>query len=145
MNRDVLSYGTVLAGSLFFMLMTGGIPKTDASLVSSAFFPRIVLGLLICLSALGLYRALRSGKKHQAAASIQMPFFIIMGVVLGYIVLLGLAGFVIATSTFLFTASWYMLDTDRTPAKLGALAAFSFVVAWGINYIFIEILMFILP
>lgn len=144
MNRDVLSYGVILAGSIFFMIMTAYIPLTGASLVSSAFFPRLILGMLIVLSAIGLHKARKEGGAVKKNAKIHAPFFIIVGLAVGFIVLLNLAGFVIATSSFIFATSLYMYG-EYNPKIMAVLAAFALCIAFGVHYVFTEVLMFILP
>ena len=143
MKRDVLSYGVILVGSIFFMFMTTNIAVTPASLASSAFFPRILLGVLICLSAYGLFKAWKAPDRGQVQ-KMQRPLAIMLGLCIGFVVLLHLVGFVAATTAFIFVSSLYM-SGDASPKKLALSACVAFAIAWGINYIFIEILMFILP
>ncbi len=54
MNRDIISYAVILAGSILFLCLSLKIPRTDVTLVNSASFPMLVLGITAVLSALGL-------------------------------------------------------------------------------------------
>jgi ABC-type Fe3+ transport system permease subunit len=148
MKRDVLCYGVVLAGSIFFMFSSLNITMTQASMVSSAFFPRILLGVMIVLSILGLYKAVKEKDADSADAdekkTMRSPFAVIIALCIGFFVLLNLAGFVIATAVFLFAASLYM-TADLRPKNVAILAGTSFAIAFAVNYIFTEILLFILP
>ncbi len=143
MNRDVLCYGTVLAGSVFFLFAAKDIAVTEASLASSAFFPRILLGALVALSATGLYKTVRAGAGGKGQ-KIHSPLLVMLGLCVGFIALLHLAGFVIATTAFIFTASLYM-SADYSAKNIALMAGLGFTIAFGINYVFINILMFILP
>ena len=143
MNRDTVSYGIILAGSLFFMAMTWAIQRTDVTLVNSALFPRIVLGILIALSALGLYRSLKThdGKSMPA---MHYALWIVLGIIGAFILMLNVVGFVIAAGLFIAVFSLYMAG-DYRAVNIARMTGIGFAISWGINYIFIEVLSYILP
>ena len=143
MNKDTISYSVILAGGLFFLAMTMNMPVTEVTLINSALFPRIVLGTVILMSTAGLYGAVRSGARKRVD-TVQCPFFIGVAFLLGFIVLLRFTGFVIAAGSFIAAFSLYMMGTTRLKTVATMLAA-GFAIALGIDYIFTEILSFILP
>ncbi|MDR0466719.1 MAG: tripartite tricarboxylate transporter TctB family protein [Deltaproteobacteria bacterium] len=143
MNKDTASYSVILAGSLFFLAMTMNMPVTEVTLVNSSLFPRIVLGAVALMSAGGLYMAVKSGERKRAEA-VRAPLFIGFAFLLGFIVLLRFFGFVIAAGAFIAAFSMYMTGTTRPKTAVIMLAA-GFAVSLGINYVFTEILSFILP
>ena len=143
MNKDTISYSVILAGSLFFLFMTTAITTTEVTLVNSALFPRIVLAGIAIMSAVGLYGAVRSGER-KPVAKVHAPLFIGFAFLLGFIVLLRFAGFVIAAGTFIAAFSLYMMGTVK-PKITAIMFASGFAVSLGINYIFTNILSFILP
>ena len=143
MNRDVVSYGVIFLGSLFFMAMTWAIPRTDVTLVNSALFPRIVLSILITLSALGLFRALKT-RDGRPMPAMHHAMWIVLGIISAFILLLSVVGFIISAGLFMTAFSIYMAG-DYRAINIVRMTALGFAIAWGINYVFIEILSFILP
>ena len=143
MNKDTVSYSVILAGSLFFLAMTMNMPVTEVTVINSALFPRIVLMAVALMSAAGLYGAVRSGERNKVDG-IQSPLFIGFAFLLGFIVLLRFAGFVIAAGSFIAAFSLYMMGTVK-PKTVAVMLAVGFALSLGINYIFTEILSFILP
>lgn len=143
MNKDTVSYAIVLAASLFFFAMTWSIASTEVTVVNSALFPRILLIGMSLMSAAGLYGAVRSGER-KAAAKVHAPLFIGFAFLLGFIILLRVAGFVIAAGTFIAAFSLYMMGTTK-PKTAAIMLAGGFAVSIGIDYIFTNVLSFILP
>ena len=146
MKRDVLGYGVVLVFSIFFMVASADIAMTEASLTSSAFFPRILLTVLILMSALGLYKTVKDNKAARLGEGkkIHRGLAVIIGMCVGYFVLLNIVGFAIATFALLLACSLYMMG-DYRPKTIAIMAAVSFALAYAIYYIFTKILMFMLP
>jgi hypothetical protein len=143
MNKDTASYSAILAGSLFFLAMTMNMPVTEVTLINSALFPRVVLAPIALMSALGLYGAVRSGERNKADA-VRVPFFIGFAFLFGGIVLMRFAGFVIAAGVFIAAFSLYMMGTTK-PKTAAAMFGIGFAVALGIDYVFTNVLTFILP
>lgn len=143
MNKDTVSYSIVLAASAFFLAMTSTIASTEVTVVNSSLFPRILLIGMILMSAIGLFKAIKSGERTPAD-KVYAPLFIGFGFLIGFILLLRFAGFVVAAGTFIATFSLYMMGTVK-PKMAAIMFAGGFAVSFGIDYIFTNILSFILP
>ncbi len=79
-----------------------------------------------------------------ALKPIQTPLWIMLGIVAAFIILLNLAGFIIAAGLFIAVFSVYMAGDNR-PVYIARMLAVGFAISFAVNYIFTEILSYILP
>jgi hypothetical protein len=143
MNRDLVSYSIVFLGSLFFFALTFRLPVTEVTLINSAVFPRIVLGIMIMISAPGAYAAFRHGKA-ETRKKIDRAFLIGIAAILALVLAVQHIGFIPAAGSFITLFSLYMIGEVKPKTAIVSLVA-GFGTAFGIHYVFTNILTFILP
>lgn len=145
-QRNILSTTIILVVSILFFTQTYSIPETAVTMVSSAMFPRIILGVIIAMAVVQLYgdirkRPLTSVKREPVHVSL-LVVFVLLAVLLG---LLEWAGFVVAATVFMTLFSLFMTGHWNKPLSVLKTLAINLLLSFGIYYLFVNVLMFVLP
>jgi hypothetical protein len=147
---DLLMALAMLALSVALYIQSGEIDTTMIYALGPVFFPKILIGILAVLSLVLLYQSVDlTGRKgwcqpvKKATANAFVLRWSLVALVLVYLVVLPLAGYVYATIPFLF-AGMCLLGPLK-PKDLAIYAVTSVAVALGLQYIFATLLKLFLP
>ncbi|MGH7308241.1 MAG: tripartite tricarboxylate transporter TctB family protein [Candidatus Rokuibacteriota bacterium] len=100
-SRDGVAGLACLAGSLFLLWLSRGLPQPALVPIGPAFYPRILFGVTAVLAALLLVSDLRRGHRPPAPAAAQYRLVLLtFAVFTGYVILLPLLGYRVATLLF---------------------------------------------
>jgi putative tricarboxylic transport membrane protein len=122
-KKDYLFYGIVILFALFFLVMTPGIEITNESfIVGPRSWPYILLTLMMILGLFGMIKSYMVSKKSKAIEPVdkedgnesERKFFklsipmVSLGLVILYVVLLNMLGFILSTILFLYGISFLL-------------------------------------
>ena len=127
LGRDGLAGLVILGISLALLVQAVQLPKLPIVPVGPGFYPSIVLGFLAAMSALLVLQDLARGRERAAAAAPQprRNYRLVVAafaIVAGYVVVLPLLGFRLATASFVVTLQ-AAIETPRTVRGWATLAA----------------------
>lgn len=145
-QRNILPTMIILVLSILFFTQTYSIPETAVTMVSSAMFPRIILGVIIAMTMIQLYgdirkRPLPSVQREPVHVSL-LIVFLLLAVMLG---LLKWVGFVVAATVFMTLFSLFMTGNWKKPLDILKTFVINLALSLGIYYLFVKVLMFVLP
>jgi hypothetical protein len=99
-SKDGVAGLACLAGSLFLLWLSRGLPQPALVPIGPAFYPRILFGVTAVLAALLIVSDLRRGQSP-APATVQYRLVLLtFAVFTGYVILLPLLGYRVATLLF---------------------------------------------
>lgn len=153
LGGQVVSYAVILAISLALFWVAGSLPASRWEPLGAGAFPKMVLGLLALVSALGLIGGLRRLRVARAAeasggaaggglARFRMVLVVLASFVV-YVAVLRWIGFSVATFVFLLA-----LQLALGPKRAGAIAvmvAIAAVFSFGTDLLFAEAFNVFLP
>lgn len=145
--RDAVA-GTVMAAvSGAYLWGTGSIRHYGDAAVDSRFFPYILGSLMLVLSVALLMLGLRNACKgvqpsgEYTRCNYKVPLCLL--VIIGYILLIGQIGFVLASTLFLIAQTFLMAPRQHWRPVLTVVV--SFVFSWAVNAVFIHAFDLYLP
>lgn len=147
-SSEITPAAIILVLSVFFMFCTTNIEKTSVSLVSSALFPSIVLGIIAILSCVNLYssyKKAKAGKQAKPLKEINTKKIIFVTIILlATVISMNIIGFVFAAILCISILSVYSQGQYnlKEVAKAVLLAV---VVTVALKYVFIDFLQVTLP
>jgi len=147
---DLLMGLALLGLSVALYIQTGKIDTTMVYALGPVFFPKLLIHLLGILSLLLLYQSVDiTGKKNWCKSARAVDYnsvllrWLLVGLVLVYLFLLPVIGYVYATMPFLFLAM--CLLGPLKPKNLITYGITSVAVTLGLQYIFATLLKLFLP
>ena len=150
LGRDGIAGLACLAGSLWLLALTRGLPQPALVPIGPGFYPRIVLSATAILSAILVVADLVARRRaaEAGAATTATPrnvrlvatTFAIFG---GYVLLLPLAGFRVATGLFVLLLQIVLDEAPRRHWLRIALVAVG--AAWATHFVFEGYLSVLLP
>lgn len=149
-GRDGITGLVLLAISLFLLVKSFQLPSLPIVPVGPGFYPAIVLSFLAAASALLVAQDILKRRPAAPAAAPDAPrrsyrlVLIAFAIVGGYVVLLPLAGFRLATVLFV-GALQAALDRPRTVRQLMVLTAVALGTAFASYFVFERYLLVLLP
>jgi putative tricarboxylic transport membrane protein len=148
LGRDGLAGLVILGISLALLVEAFRLPKLPIVPVGPGFYPSLVLSFLAVMSALLVVQDLaRSRERIAAAPQTRRNYRLVVAafaIVAGYVLLLPLLGFRLAT--FLFVAALQgAIETPRTPRGWAVLAAIAAGTAAATYLVFERYLLVLLP
>lgn len=146
-----LFMGLALLGfSVALYIQTGNIDTTMVYALGPVFFPKLLIYMLGILSLLLMYQSVDiTGKKNWCKSARAVDYnsvllrWLLVGMVLVYLFLLPVIGYVYATMPFLFLAM--CLLGPLKPKNLITYGITSVAVTLGLQYIFATLLKLFLP
>ena len=155
-KKDCVFGVCIFLGAVFFYYQTYFFQKVQSFSIGPAAFPRLVLGGLILLSAVMIVQSLGFGakapeqeksEKPAAAEGWDLKSFItqasFIGLIIVYILLLPVLGYIPATVLFLFVAM--MMLGKRSPRRAVIYAIVSAGVTLVMKFVFQDLLLLFLP
>jgi putative tricarboxylic transport membrane protein len=149
LGRDGVAGLIFLAISLVLLVQSFSLPYLPLVPVGPGFYPRIVLAFLALASAALVVQDLAKPRSRAvvAAAGPRRNYGLVaaaFAVVAGYVVLLPLLGFRVATALFVGTLQ-AALDQPRTARRWAVLAAIALGTAASTYFVFERYLLVLLP
>lgn len=146
-----LFMGLALLGfSVALYIQTGNIDTTMVYALGPVFFPKLLIYMLGILSLLLMYQSVDiTGKKNWCKSARAVDYnsvllrWLLVGMVLVYLFLLPVIGYVYATMPFLFLAM--CLLGPLKPKNLAVYGITAVAVTLGLQYIFATLLKLFLP
>jgi uncharacterized protein YqgC (DUF456 family) len=137
MNKKIIVALVCFVGSLALYLSLGTISEETARI-----FPRVVIVVMIVLSALLLIQELLVKRKGQKKGK-SFPwsrFFLLLGIIIGYFVFMQSVGFYVSAFLFFVIVSFLLGRSDLTAAK-GASRIFQSAVFTGVLFVLFKVLL----
>jgi uncharacterized protein YqgC (DUF456 family) len=137
MNKDIIVALVCLVGSLALYLSLGTISEETARI-----FPRVVIVVMIILSALLLLQGLWVKEQGQKKGS-PFPwgrFFLLLGIIIGYFVFMQPVGFYVSAFLFFLIVSFLLGRSDLTLAK-SASRILQSAVFTGVLFVLFKVLL----
>ncbi|HSF06000.1 MAG TPA: tripartite tricarboxylate transporter TctB family protein [Methylomirabilota bacterium] len=101
LTRDGVAGLACLAGSLFLLWLSRGLPQSALVPIGPAFYPRILFGITAVLAALLIVSDLWRRPRAAAAGSAQYRLVVLaFAIFAGYVILMPLLGYRVATLMF---------------------------------------------
>jgi putative tricarboxylic transport membrane protein len=148
LGRDGLAGLVLLAISLVLLVQASQLPRLPIVPIGPGFYPSIVLGFMAGASALLVIQDLARPQAPAAAASGPRRHYRLVAaafaIVAGYVVLLPLLGFRLATALFV-AALQAAIALPRTASGWAALAAIAIGTAAATYFVFERYLLVLLP
>lgn len=140
-HTDKIATALLLALSALVFVLTADFPS-GPGVTTPAFYPRFVAAMIALFALVQLGQSLRRGtaSTHAITWERTKPVVVMTGLVVAYVGLMPLLGFLIATVLFLLVAMHYSgVERYRTsvPVAVG--------VAIALHYVFVEFLRVPLP
>jgi hypothetical protein len=137
MNKDVIVALVCLFGSLALYLSLGTISEETARI-----FPRVVIVVMIILSALLLLQGLwvKGQGQKKGKAFPWGRFFLLLGIIIGYFVFMQTLGFYVSAFLFFVIVSFLLGRSGLTPAK-GASRILQSAVFTGVLFVLFKVLL----
>lgn len=151
-NGDVYSGIFFIVYAIVLFIATFSIRQLDVATIGSDFVPRLVLGGMFILSAILVIQGLRKRKaeedhrsteKEQGEKANYKSVLSTIALMIGYVALIDLLGFLISTVVYLVLQ--FILLTDRSHWKIPMYVVIAIVTSGLIYYIFRMVLHVMLP
>lgn len=139
-NYVIVALMLLLAGYVFW---SAGKYPVEAQTLGPAFFPELVAGLLVFFSVALLVQTFKDRRESMAVAGARSVFWVAMGAMAAYLVIMPLMGFMAATPLFLFGMGIYMSGDFRGWWKKLVLS--SLLTTGALYYLFAQMLNVPLP
>jgi hypothetical protein len=145
LGRDGVAGLICLAGSLFLLWTSRGLPQPALVPIGPAFYPRILLGVTAALSLALLLSDLWRSRERPAAPEVAYRLVVLTFLVFSvYVFLLPVLGYRVATLLFVSTLQ-VVLDPPRSARAWGLVAAMAIGSTLVTYYVFEVYLSVLLP
>lgn len=153
LGGQVVSYAAILAISLVLFWVAGSLPASRWEPLGAGAFPKMVLGLLALVSAIGLIGGLRRLKAVRAAgatvpavdgglARFKMVVVVLAGFAV-YVAALRWIGFSVAT--FVFLLGLQLVLGPKRARSIAIMVVIAAVFSFGIDLLFAQVFNVFLP
>lgn len=143
LGRDGIAGLVCLGGSLWFLVLTRGLPQPALVPIGPGFYPRILLGVTVVLSAALVVSDLLNRRRAAAAPARYRLVILAFAIFAGYVALMPVLGYRVAT--FLFVGALQAtLETPRG-ARWWLVLAVALLTTLVTYYVFERYLSVLLP
>lgn len=143
LGRDGIAGLVCLGGSLWFLALTRGLPQPALVPIGPGFYPRILLGVTVVLSAALIVSDLLS-RRRPAAAPVRYRLVILaFAIFAGYVALMPVLGYRVAT--FLFVGALQATLEPPRGARWWLVLAVALLTTLVTYYVFERYLSVLLP
>ena len=143
LGRDGIAGLVCLGGSLWFLALTRGLPHPALVPIGPGFYPRILLGILVVLSAALVVSDLLSRRRAAAAPARYRLVLLAFAIFSAYVALMPVLGYRVAT--FLFVGALQATLEPPRGARWWLVLAVALATTLVTYYIFERYLSVLLP
>jgi hypothetical protein len=143
LGRDGIAGLVCLGGSLWFLALTRGLPHPALVPIGPGFYPRILLGIMVVLSAALVVSDLLSRRRAAAAPARYRLVLLAFAIFAAYVALMPVLGYRVAT--FLFVGALQATLEPPRGARWWLVLAVALVTTLATYYIFERYLSVLLP
>ena len=143
LGRDGIAGLVCLGGSLWFLALTRGLPHPALVPIGPGFYPRILLGIMVVLSAALVLSDLLSRRRAAAAPARYRLVLLAFAIFAAYVALMPVLGYRVAT--FLFVGALQATLEPPRGARWWLVLAVALVTTLATYYIFERYLSVLLP
>ena len=143
LGRDGIAGLVCLGGSLWFLALTRGLPHPALVPIGPGFYPRILLGIMVVLSAALVVSDLLSRRRAAAAPARYRLVLLAFAIFAAYVTLMPVLGYRVAT--FLFVAALQAVLEPPRGARWWLVLAVALATTLVTYYIFERYLSVLLP
>ena len=143
LGRDGIAGLVCLGGSLWFLALTRGLPHPALVPIGPGFYPRILLGILVVLSAALVVSDLLSRRRAAAAPARYRLVLLAFAIFAAYVALMPMLGYRVAT--FLFVGALRATLEPPRGARWWLVLAVALATTLVTYYIFERYLSVLLP
>ena len=143
LGRDGIAGLVCLGGSLWFLALTRGLPHPALVPIGPGFYPRILLGILVVLSAALVVSDLLSRRRAAAAPARYRLVLLAFAIFAAYVALMPMLGYRVAT--FLFVGALQATLEPPRGARWWLVLAVALATTLVTYYIFERYLSVLLP
>jgi len=143
LGRDGIAGLVCLGGSLWFLALTRGLPQPALVPIGPGFYPRILLGVTVVLSAALVVSDLLNRRRAAAAPARYRLVILAFAIFAGYVALLPVLGYRVAT--FLFVGALQATLEPPRGARWWLVLAVALLATLVTYYVFERYLSVLLP
>ena len=143
LGRDGIAGLVCLGGSLWFLALTRGLPHPALVPIGPGFYPRILLGIMVVLSAALVVSDLLSRRRAAAAPARYRLVLLAFAIFAAYVALMPMLGYRVAT--FLFVGALQATLEPPRGARWWLVLAVALATTLVTYYIFERYLSVLLP
>ena len=143
LGRDGIAGLVCLGGSLWFLALTRGLPHPALVPIGPGFYPRILLGILVVLSAALVVSDLLNRRRAAAAPTRYRLVILAFAIFAAYVALMPVLGYRVAT--FLFVGALQATLEPPRGARWWLVLAVALATTLVTYYIFERYLSVLLP
>ena len=143
LGRDGIAGLVCLGGSLWFLALTRGLPHPALVPIGPGFYPRILLGILVVLSAALVVSDLLSRRRAAAAPARYRLVLLAFAIFAAYVALMPMLGYRVAT--FLFVGALQATLEPPRGARWWLVLAVALATTLVTYYVFERYLSVLLP
>ena len=143
LGRDGIAGLVCLGGSLWFLALTRGLPQPALVPIGPGFYPRILLGVTVVLSAALVVSDLLNRRRAAAAPARYRLVILAFAIFAGYVALLPVLGYRVAT--FLFVGTLQATLEPPRGARWWLVLAVALLTTLVTYYVFERYLSVLLP
>ena len=143
LGRDGIAGLVCLAGSLWFLALTRGLPQPALVPIGPAFYPRILLGITVVLSAALVVADLLNPRRAEIAPARYRLVILAFLIFATYVALLPALGY--RAATFLFVAALQAVLEPPRGARWWRVLAVALITTLVTYYVFERYLSVLLP
>jgi hypothetical protein len=143
LGRDGIAGLVCLGGSLWFLALTRGLPQPALVPIGPGFYPRILLGVTVVLSAALVVSDLLNRRRAAAAPARYRLVILAFAIFAGYVALLPVLGYRVAT--FLFVGALQATLEPPRGARWWLVLAVALLTTLVTYYVFERYLSVLLP
>ena len=143
LGRDGIAGLVCLGGSLWFLALTRGLPHPALVPIGPGFYPRILLGIMVVLSAALVVSDLLSRRRAAAAPARYRLVLLAFAIFAAYVALMPMLGYRVAT--FLFVGALRATLEPPRGARWWLVLAVALATTLVTYYIFERYLSVLLP
>ena len=141
--RDGIAGLVCLGGSLWFLALTRGLPQPALVPIGPGFYPRILLGVTVVLSAALVVSDLLNRRRAAAAPARYRLVILAFAIFAGYVALMPVLGYRVAT--FLFVGALQATLEPPRGARWWLVLAVALLTTLVTYYVFERYLSVLLP
>lgn len=143
LGRDGIAGLVCLGGSLWFLALTRGLPQPALVPIGPGFYPRILLGVTVVLSAALVVSDLLNRRRAAAAPARYRLVILAFAIFAGYVALMPVLGYRVAT--FLFVGTLQATLEPPRGARWWLVLAVALLTTLVTYYVFERYLSVLLP
>jgi len=143
LGRDGIAGLVCLGGSLWFLALTRGLPQPALVPIGPGFYPRILLGVTVVLSAALVVSDLLDRRRAAAAPARYRLVILAFAIFAGYVALMPVLGYRVAT--FLFVGALQATLEPPRGARWWLVLAVALLTTLVTYYVFERYLSVLLP